>query len=133
MNILEKKYRAEFYEAKTLEPLNLMLYSFRYCSKATDQKDLLDIAIREWKGWVAKKNHLEPDTWLALRVWEVTFPGRSYLCAQRYSRRYPREELRRVRQLSVGQCEPDTDGYMIRYPDVDIAHYWDGLRNNDIG
>ena len=133
MVTVERRFRAEFYEAKTQEPLNLMLYSFRFSSKSTDQKDLLDIAIREWKTWVAKKNHLEPDTWLVLQVWEVTFPGQSYLCAQRYSRRYPREELKRVRQLSIGQCKPEPDGSLTRNPDVDIAHYWDGLCNHDIG
>lgn len=130
---MNHSYRAEFYEARTMQPLNLMLHTFRFHSTATDKKDLCDIAIREWQTWAAKRSHCEPNTWLVLQVWNVTFLGSSWKVAERYSRRYPKEELRKMRAAARYQEEHRGDYVQGHNPDADVAHYWDNLKNHDIG
>lgn len=85
----KKRFTAEFYESDGNPYGSWHRYAFSFLSAARDGKDLVDIAIREWKGYYARKNNRPESTWLCVQVWGYDFAG-NYCCyGKRYSQRCP--------------------------------------------
>lgn len=64
-------------------------YSFVMWSTATDKKDLLDIAIRNWETYWCEHHGVFCNEWIIMEVWREYAAGYKNLVAQRFSRRCP--------------------------------------------